>query len=285
MTLEMLDARERANLSSINQIFNPGPQHQPANPDLVTPNTARPPMTPSAQANILITQQLSAPSEQGSAKSPHRPSPSGATPTVLNSNDDGDEGNSTPSIKSPSPEGAQGRSRGRPRKVHPRPEPAQGKGSQAWRGVRDLEAMNLGQCLEHLLKDNPSHQAGPFLAQCTLTYLIPTMETVAHTKVLAQLCLTLHNVSTVSCIDHVRWLFQALVVGDMIFARYGNLKGSRMIGKVKSEIQRAAIQSATSADGKMIDKMFTVARNVRFICGQFRTGILLWLSSRFDANL
>ena len=75
MTLEMLDARERATLSSINQIFNPGPQHQPANPDLVTPNTARPPMTPSTQANTPITQQLSAPSEQGSAKSPHRKSP------------------------------------------------------------------------------------------------------------------------------------------------------------------------------------------------------------------
>ena len=58
-----------------------------------------------------------------------------------------------------------------------------------------------------------------------------------------------------------------------------------MIGKVKSEPQRAAIQSATSADGKRIDEMFTVARNIRFICGQFRTGSLFWLSSRFWRKL
>ena len=193
-------------------------------------------MAPPPQANILITQQLSTPSKQGLAKSPHRSSPSGATPTVLNSDDDGDEGNSTRSIKSGSPEGPQRRARGRPRKDHSRPESAQRKGSQAWRGVRDLEAINLGQCLEQLLRDNPSRQAGPFLAQCTLTYPTPTVQALADTQVLAQLCLTLHHVSTVSCIDHVRWLFQALVVGDMIFARYGDLKGSCMIGKVRSEV-------------------------------------------------
>ena len=285
MTLDMLDARERTNLSNINQIFNPDPQHPPANPDLVTPNNTRRLMTPSPQANMLITQQLSAPSEQGLAKSPHQSSPSGATPTVLNSDDNRGEGNSTLSIKSDSLEGAQKRAHGRPRKDHSRPEPAQSNGSQAWKGVRDLQAIHLGQCLEQLLRDNASRQASPFLAQCTLTYPTPTVQAVANTQVLAQLCLTLHNVSTVSCIDHVRWLFQALVVGDMIFARYGNLEGSHMIDKVKSEVQGAAVQSTISADGKTIDKMFTVARNVHFICGQFRTGSLFWLSSRFNVKL
>ena len=285
MTLDMLDARERTNLSNINQIFNPSPQQPPVNLDLVTPNTALRPMTPSTQANILITQQLSTPSEQGSARSAHRSSPSGATPTVLNSDNDGDEDNSTRSIKSGSTVGAQRRARGRPRKDHSRPESAQSKGSQPWRGIRDLEAINLGQCLEKLLRDNASCQVGPFLAQCTLTYPTPTVQALTETQVLAQLCLTLHHVSAVSCIDHVRWLFQALVAGDMIFARYGNLNGSRMIGKVKSEVQDAAVQSATSADGKTIDRMFTVARNVHFICSHFGTGSLFWLSSRFDAEL
>ena len=169
MTLDMLDVRDQTNLNNINQIFNPGPQHPPGNPNVVTPNTARRPLTLSPQANILITQQLSASSEQGSAKSAHRSSPSGATSTALNSNDDGDEGNSTLSMKSEPPEGLQRRARGRPRKDHSQPEPAQSKGSQAWRGVRGLEAIHLGQCLEQLLRYNPFRQAGPFLAQCTLT--------------------------------------------------------------------------------------------------------------------
>ena len=140
-------------------------------------------------------------------------------------------------------------------------------------------------CLEQLLKDNPSRQAGPFLVRCTLTYPTPTMQAVAHTQVLAQLCLTLHNMSTVSCIDHVLWLFQALIVGDIIFAWYRNLKGSRMIDKVKSELQGAAGQPAISANGKKIDKMFTVAQNIYFICKQFHTKSLCWLSSRFNTKL
>ena len=57
-----------------------------------------------------------------------------------------------------------------------------------------------------------------------------------------------------------------------------------MIGRIRSEVRGAAVQSATPADGKAIDKMFIVARNVRFICDHFRTGSLLWLSSRFDAK-
>ena len=109
MTLDMLDARERANLNNINQICNPSAQLPPTGPDLVAINTARRSMTLSSQPNIQITQQH-------------------------NSNDDGDEGSSMRSLDSETPEGDQKRVRGRPRKDHSRPED-----SQAWSGVRDLK--------------------------------------------------------------------------------------------------------------------------------------------------
>lgn len=292
MTLDMLDAGERANLRSVNQIFNPGPQHRPSTPQRTAPITARPSVAPFPQPNILNTRQPSAPSRQGSASSPQwsPPSPqwsppSGSTTIILDSDDDRDEGVSRRGLKSESPEMPGKRSRGRPRKDKSRSEPAQGKGSESWKGVRDLEAIHLERSLEQLLRVNPSRQAVPFLAQCTLTYPAPTVQGVAPLQILAQLCLKLHETSTVSCIDHVRWLFQALVAGDMIFARFGDMKGSRVIGQVKSEVRGAAVRPVTSADEKAIDEMFAVAWSVHFICGQFRTGSLFWLSSRFTLNL
>ena len=57
-----------------------------------------------------------------------------------------------------------------------------------------------------------------------------------------RLPLTLRDTSTFSCVDHVRWLFQALVAGNMIFTRYGTLKVlARLAGSgIKYETPRSS---------------------------------------------
>ena len=171
------------------------------------------------------------------------------------------------------------RGRGRPSK-RPKLE-HEGKLSVSWFRLHDLGKMELDISLQKLIKENPSHDAASFLHSCSLTFHPLAEQGNPTTGTVAKLCIPLRGRLPTSVIDNVRWLFQALVLGDMVMFLQGS---DKLTGATKQDVREAATEFYTG-DTAFIGDVLVIACNVVFVCRHFGTGSLFWLRPCFTRDL
>ena len=101
-------------------------------------------------------------------------------------------------------------------------------------------------------------------------------------KVLAELCVFLKHCAPFMTIDNIGWMFEALLVGDMVVQAYGKEVTNYLANRVKKDIQ-GAVEDRSEHAG--IAEMMTIACNVYFVCQHFGTGSLFWLYPRLTKAL
>ena len=158
------------------------------------------------------------------------------------------------------------------------------KMGDSWYRLRDLTEIHLDVSLRKLIAENPGHEATDFLDSCTLTFPPLVEQGIPTIEALARLSIPLRGRLPTSVIDNVRWLFQALVLGDMVMFLHGSEKPYRLTSAMKQSVRDAASEFYTE-ETTFIDDVLVIACNIVFMCTNFGTGSLFWLRSNFTKDL
>ena len=156
------------------------------------------------------------------------------------------------------------------------------KMSDSWYGVRHLNEIQLHVSLRNIIEENPSHEAAYFLDRCSLTFHSPDEKGLPTTKTLAKLCIPLRGPLPTSVMDSVRWLFEALVIGDLCMFLHGSK--DRLTSAMRQSVREAAAE-LDMVDTASINDLLAIAYNVVFLCTHFGTGSLFWLRSNLTKDL
>ena len=157
----------------------------------------------------------------------------------------------------------------------------------SWYRVREMTEIQLDFPLKEHLTANLDRDAGRFLDACPLKFDPPPQQAVPTLKTLAQLCIPLGTPLPKPAMENVRWLFEALIIGDMIMLLCPSKERGRpyrLANAMRQSIQDAAgdFRAIGRAD---LDDVLTLACSVVFICEHFGTGSLFWLRSNFTKDL
>ena len=175
--------------------------------------------------------------------------------------------------------------RGRPSKS-----PKEGpKINDCWKGVKDLVQLILEPELSELIeesKEKPSGElAALFFDRCPKRSRLVGNDGRPE-EVLASLCINLAKRTTKSVTDGVRWLFEALAVGDMFVEVFGSDRINRVSSTVKRAVRDAVAQDDRSEDFlKHVKAGMAFACNVYFICDLLGTGSLFFLRPKLTKHL
>lgn len=281
ITPELLNAEEYNRLSAIYRKLTPNilqPSHQPSPPSMLADDDE---VGAAADISTALKSEMSEQRGRGC------PTKKAKRESITISDSDEDEDGKTADTGTISKTETSGqRGRGRPpKKAKPENETPQVGSGDSWKGVRTLGEISLDDSLKKFLGDDPGRRAADFLGSCTISLPTPAEQDMPSQKVLAKLCILLKASYTPSIKDNVRWLFEALAVGDMVVAIYGVNQVNRLTTTMKKDVQGAAAESSTAEDLKAIDGMLTIACNVVFVCKHFRTGSLFWLRSHLTKGL
>ena len=150
-----------------------------------------------------------------------------------------------------------------------------------------MKEVQLDPSLKEHLTANPDRDAGRFLDACPLKFDPPPQQALPTLKILAQLCIPMVTSLPKPAMENVRWLFEALVIGDMIMLLCPSKERGRpyrLANAMRQSIQDAA-RDFGAISRACLDDVLTLACSVVFICEHFGTGSLFWLRSNFSKDL
>lgn len=152
----------------------------------------------------------------------------------------------------------------------------------SWYGLRHLNEIQLDISLRKVIEENPSYEAAYFFDHCSLNFCPPEVKGDPTIETLAKLCIPLRGPLPAPVMDNVRWLFEALAVGDLCMFLFGSR--DRLTSSTKQSVREAAAELGTG-DTAFIDDVLTIAYNVVFLCMCFGTGSLFWLRSNLSKDM
>ena len=149
--------------------------------------------------------------------------------------------------------------------------------SNSWNPLSDIKDIQLDLPFEEHLKSNPHHNTRRFLDACALKFESTATNEAPTTKDLVQLCIRLGQPPDLA-MDNVRWLFEALVIGDMGVLLFESTAQdySSLLTTTSQKIQDAAADFDANDTAYLRDTM-NLAYSVEFIGQHFGTGSLFWL--------
>lgn len=152
-----------------------------------------------------------------------------------------------------------------------------------WRGLRDPRALALDQGIQHIVTRFSALPATEFVKYYP-RYDVPLVQDTSTDQILAQRALVLDRQTSSERLEHIRWLFQALAVGDMIKAKYLNLDAPVLIGSFYKRIQDAAVPSLNPKAKTSFCNTLMAADILRAFVDHFSTGSLFWLAGDLTAS-
>lgn len=281
--------------------FHPGPGPGGSNPPYTPPDSgsrpsdpphrpARPrPQPPSSGSSDFCSSRTDAPAGTGTQR-PSRSYPSPPPPSYSSmppSPGTNDEDNFTPKASQDRPplsslpvttKRTSGRPRLNPSSTSPKPTEM-----RIWRGLRDLPALKLNPNIQQILMRYSVLPITEFL-KCSPIYDVPPVLDISTDQVLAQHALVLDRQTSSRRLEHLRWLFQALAVGDIIKAKYLNLDAPTLIRSWNKRMQDAAGPFPNKKAEKSFTNTSKAADNLRAFIDRFSTGSLFWLAEDLTAS-